>query len=55
LHGTGTADWADLLQRIHFIADMFRCYQESRDLFEPPFTDAQVAALKANHLPSGRL
>ena len=55
LRGTGTADWADLLQRIHFIADMFRCYQESRDLFEPPFTDAQVAALKANHLPSGRL
>jgi hypothetical protein len=28
LRGSGAADWADLPERIHFIADMFRCYQE---------------------------
>jgi hypothetical protein len=36
--GTGTADWADLPQRLHFILDMFRCYAQSPDLFDPPFT-----------------
>lgn len=55
LRGTGVADWADLPQRIHFIADMFRCYQESQDLFEPPFTPDQVTALQADLLPVGAL
>jgi hypothetical protein len=36
-HETGAADWADLADRLHFILDMFRCYQEWGDLFEPPF------------------
>jgi hypothetical protein len=52
---TGAVDWADLPERLHFIADMFRCYQESRDLYEPPFTPDQVAALKAGRRPSGPL
>ena len=34
---TGVADWANLADRLHFILDMFRCYQEWGDLFEPPF------------------
>ncbi len=52
---TGAVDWADLPERLHFIADMFRCYQESPDLFKPPFTPDQVTALKAGHLPGGQL
>ncbi len=52
---SGATDWADLPERLHFIADMFRCYQESADLFSPPFTPEQVAALKAGRLPEGRL
>jgi hypothetical protein len=52
---SGAVDWADLPDRIHFIADMFRCYQESPDLLEPPFAPDQVVALKAGHLPGGRL
>jgi hypothetical protein len=28
LRETGAVDWADLPERMHFIADMFRCYQE---------------------------
>lgn len=34
---TGTVDWAALNDRLHFIADLFRCYQESADLLSPPF------------------
>jgi hypothetical protein len=55
LRETGVLDWADLPDRMHFIVDLFRCYQESRDLFEPPFTPEQVAALTAGRLPGGRL
>src|SRR5215218_5488600 len=55
LRETGVLDWADLTDRLHFIVDLFRCYQESRDLFEPPFTPEQVSALTAGRLPGGRL
>ena len=54
-HDTGAVDWADLPERLHFIVDMFRCYQEWPDLFVAPFTPEQVVALKAGHLPPGRL
>jgi hypothetical protein len=29
---TGAVDWADLHERLHFIADMFRCFQEEQAL-----------------------
>lgn len=53
--GTGAVDWSLLPQRLHFIIDMFRCYHESADLFQPPFTAQQVEALKMGRLPEGRL
>ena len=37
-HDSGVTDWADLDDRVHFIADMFRCFQESQFLFDPPFS-----------------
>jgi hypothetical protein len=52
---SGAADWAALPERLHFIIDMFRCYHESSDLFDPPFLPSQVAALKAGRLPGGKL
>jgi hypothetical protein len=55
LRDTGAVDWGDLPERLHFILDMFRCYGEARDLFEPPFTPEQVAALRAGRLPGGKL
>lgn len=55
LRETGTLDWADLPERMHFIADLFRCHQESPGLFASPFTTAQAADLKAGRLPDGRL
>ena len=52
---SGTVDWSHLPDRLHFIIDLFRCYHESPDLFEPPFSAEQTAALKAGRLPEGRL
>lgn len=54
-HESRAVDWALLPDRLHFIVDMFRCYHESSDLFEPPFTPAQVEILKAGRLPDGGL
>ncbi len=53
--GSGAADWADLDDRIHFIADMFRCFQESPFLFDPPFTAAQLDQLAAGERPADPL
>jgi hypothetical protein len=49
---SGASDWADLSDRIHFIADLFRCYADYADLFAPPFTSDQIAQLKAGRLPA---
>lgn len=37
LKETAAIDWANFTDRLHFIADLFRCYQETPDLLEPPF------------------
>ncbi len=52
---SGAVDWAALPDRLHFIIDMFRSYQESPELFEPPFTPEQLADLRAGRLPAGDL
>jgi hypothetical protein len=39
---SGAEYWGDLSDRIHFIADMFRCYQMSPELLEPPFPPDQT-------------
>jgi hypothetical protein len=54
-YGSGAEYWGDLLDRLHFIADMFRCYHISPQLFDPPFTLEQTNALREGRLPSGRL
>lgn len=53
--GSGAADWADLPDRLHFISDLFRCFQETPGLFEAPFTPEQTSTLKAGRIPEGRL
>jgi hypothetical protein len=55
LNESGAEDWADFNDRMHFIADFFRVYQERRQLFEAPFTSEQVALLKSGARPDGRL
>jgi len=41
---SGARDWADFAERMHYIADLFRCCQELPAIFEPPFTAEQQAA-----------
>ena len=52
---SGAVDWADLDDRIQFIADLFRCFAERPELFEPPFTPAQLEDLDAGRRPAGPL
>jgi hypothetical protein len=52
---SGAGDWADLGERVHFIADMFRSFQDSLPLFESPFTPAQLERLDAGERPPGPL
>jgi hypothetical protein len=53
--GTAARDWADLPDRLHYIADMFRCHALRGDLLDPPFTAEQVEALTAGRRPGGAL
>jgi hypothetical protein len=55
LRESGAKDWADFADRMHFIADFFRLYQEQRHLFDPPFTSEQVVRLKSGARPDGHL
>lgn len=55
LSESGAKDWADFADRMHFIADFFRVYQERAHLFDAPFTDPQVTLLKSGARPGGRL
>ncbi|HSG39764.1 MAG TPA: hypothetical protein VLE27_09020 [Thermoanaerobaculia bacterium] len=55
LAGSGAEDWADFPERMHFLADMFRCFMAEPRLFSPPFAPHQVTALKAGRRPLGRL
>lgn len=52
---TAARDWADLPDRMHYIADMFRCHALRGDLLDPPFTAEQVAALADGRRPTGAL
>jgi hypothetical protein len=48
-------DWSNLNQRLNFIADLFRCYQETVTLFDAPFTAQQMADFEAGRMPDGQL
>jgi hypothetical protein len=52
---SGATDWANLPERMHYIADMFRCYHQSANLFDAAFTEEQIKAMKSGRLPSGKL
>jgi hypothetical protein len=43
---SGARDWANLPERMHYIADLFRCCQELPVMLEPPFTPEELAALE---------
>ena len=55
LRESGTVDWGNLPDRLHFIIEMFRCYQESLSLFDSPYTAEQVAVIQSGRVPIGPL
>ncbi|HEX7230063.1 MAG TPA: hypothetical protein VF452_06690 [Candidatus Binatia bacterium] len=55
LNATGATDWANFNERMHFIADFFRVYQERQYLFDAPFTVSQLELLKRGRRPDGPL
>jgi len=52
---SGAADWGNLCDRLHFIVELFRCYQEWPPLFDAPFSPAQLQTIQAGRKPTGRL
>lgn len=55
LSDSGAVDWSNLTERLHFIVDLFRLYQQDADLFDPPFSPDQIVELKTGRLPAGSL
>jgi len=55
LKKSGAKDWTNFTDRMYFIADFFRVYQEQRHLFDAPFMTQQVTLLKSGVRPDGRL
>jgi len=51
----GATDWSELHQRMHYIVHLFCAFHERAELFDAPFTEAQLAALGRGALPDGNL
>ena len=55
LQASGATDWANLQERLHFIAELFRCFHTRNEIFDEAFTKEQVIAIKKGNLPVGSL
>ena len=55
LSGSAAGNWSSLLDRMSFIVDLFRSYQQSKRLFEPPFLESQAQLIQAGQMPPGPL
>jgi hypothetical protein len=53
--GSAAGRWSSLTDRINYIADLFRVYQDDPKLLSDPFTAEQVAVIKSGGRPAGRL
>jgi hypothetical protein len=53
--GSAASDWCDLGDRMSFVVDFFRTRQQDASLYQPPFTDEQVAVICNGGLPRGCL
>ena len=53
--GVGAENWADLQQRMRYIARLFRCFHDDASLFKPPFDAAQCETMRTGQLPRGVL
>ena len=55
LDDCGAQDWAELTQRMHYIAHLFRAYHDTPALAAAPFTAAQLERIRAGAVPDGEL
>jgi hypothetical protein len=55
LDDCGAEDWAQLTQRMHYIAHLFRAYHAIPALGSAPFTPAQLERIHAGFVPDGEL
>ncbi|MES2880590.1 MAG: hypothetical protein V4676_00480, partial [Bacteroidota bacterium] len=55
LQQSGAIDWADIKERMHFIAELFRCFHPTKEIFAEAFTKEQIMAMREGRLPDGRL
>ena len=55
LKASGASDWANLEERMHFIAELFRCFHMRNEIFEEAFSKEQVMTIKNGALPGGSL
>lgn len=53
--GSGAHDWSILAQRMRFIADFFRAWHARAELLQSPYTEVQVAEMRAGRVPAGEL
>jgi hypothetical protein len=51
----GARDWSELDQRMHYIVHLFCAFHERTELFDPAFTETQLAALGRGAVPDGAL
>ena len=49
---TGSEDWSDLPQRMHFITDLFRTYHLDAALADPPFSAPQLLFIQEGRVPA---
>lgn len=55
LDGSGADDWSLLPERLTAIGSFFRLRHEDESLYTPPFSPAQLQALRAGRIPAGPL
>jgi hypothetical protein len=55
LDDCGAEDWAQLTQRMHYVAHLFRAYHEIPALGSAPFTETQLGRIRAGVVPDGEL
>ncbi len=55
LRGSRAVNWSDLGDRMNFIVDFFRSYQQNEAMLSAPFTAEQMAAIDDDRVPEGKL
>ena len=53
--GSAASNWADLAERMNFVVDFFRTYQQDGTLFQPPFAEEQILVIRDGGIPTSGL